>query len=204
MVPFATRYREYEHDPGSNKYRGPMNIEVALPVAERVVAVLKPHCKRIEIAGSIRRKKTEVGDIEVVYIPKMSDMYKLVSIIDKWYKKKGDAFGKYTQRLIEPEGIKLDLFRATEENWGFIFAIRTGSAEYSKHLADAWVKAGYRGEKGMLISQGKPVPVYIEFCQFRESNDHQKLYIERAGRSERKSDRARTGPIKGQSYRQVV
>jgi DNA polymerase/3'-5' exonuclease PolX len=34
------------------------------------VSLLKDNCERIEIAGSIRRQKEEVGDIELVAIPK--------------------------------------------------------------------------------------------------------------------------------------
>lgn len=37
-----------------------MKHEQALKIAEKVKALLSPHCERIEIAGSIRRKKPEV------------------------------------------------------------------------------------------------------------------------------------------------
>lgn len=47
-----------------------MKYEDAILIAERVKAELEPHCERIEIAGSIRRKKPEVKDIEIVAIPK--------------------------------------------------------------------------------------------------------------------------------------
>ena len=38
-------------------------------VAAEVVALLAPACERIEIAGSVRREKTDVGDIEIVCTP---------------------------------------------------------------------------------------------------------------------------------------
>jgi hypothetical protein len=41
--------------------------------------------------------------------------------------------GKYWRALL-PEGIKLDLFITTPENWGIIFLIRTGSADFSAAL----------------------------------------------------------------------
>lgn len=69
---------------------------------------------------------------------------------------------KYTQRIL-PEGIKLDLFFAEEGNWGFIFAIRTGSADYShKVLANGWVKRGYKSENGYLTHNGKTYDVREE------------------------------------------
>lgn len=47
-----------------------MKHSTALVIAEKIKAQLAPHCDRIEIAGSIRRKKPEVKDIEIVVIPK--------------------------------------------------------------------------------------------------------------------------------------
>jgi DNA polymerase/3'-5' exonuclease PolX len=47
-----------------------MNLHTAQPIADRVRDLLAPHCDRIEIAGSIRRQKADVGDIEIVAIPK--------------------------------------------------------------------------------------------------------------------------------------
>jgi DNA polymerase/3'-5' exonuclease PolX len=44
-----------------------------------------------------------------------------------------------------------------------IYAIRTGSADYSHHiLAKGWVKAGYNSENGMLQKKNKPIPVFEE------------------------------------------
>jgi len=39
-------------------------------VADKLAARLAPACERIEVAGSIRRGKAEVGDIELVAIPR--------------------------------------------------------------------------------------------------------------------------------------
>lgn len=131
-----------------------MILREAIVIAERIKAELSPHCDRIEIAGSIRRKKPIVKDIELVAIPKPFEVGLFSSgialVVNKWEKVKGDLPCKYTQRIL-PDGIKLDLFFADPENWGLIFAIRTGSAEYShKVLAAGWVKAGYQSRDGYL------------------------------------------------------
>ncbi len=42
----------------------------AIAVAKILVSVLQPHCERLIVAGSLRRRKQEVGDIEILYIPK--------------------------------------------------------------------------------------------------------------------------------------
>ena len=111
-----------------------MEYNKALKIAEDVKYHLSAYCERIEIAGSIRRRKPEVKDIEIVAIPKPYDVGLFASgiatVVSKWQKVKGELPCKYTQRIL-PEGIKLDLFFAEPGNWGLIYAIRTGSADYS-------------------------------------------------------------------------
>lgn len=146
----------------------------ASEIALRVLEELKPHCTRIEIAGSLRRKKNEVGDIEIVIIPLPYSTGLLESgiatVINKWEKVKGELeYGKtkYTQRIL-PEGIKLDLFIAEEGNWGSIFAIRTGSAKYShKVLANGWVRQGFKSQDGYLYRNGEKYEVREEKDLFR-------------------------------------
>jgi len=125
-----------------------MELEEAKKIADKYVKILKPYCLRIEIAGSIRREKSEVKDIEIVAIPIALKGFS--DEVNKLQKVKGEPTGKYTQRIL-PEGIKLDLFMANVKNWGLILAIRTGSAEFShKVLACGWVRAGYKSIDGML------------------------------------------------------
>lgn len=149
-----------------------MELQKALYIAQQVKAQLAPHCVRCEIAGSIRRKKSHVKDIEIVAIPKPYEVGLFASgiatVVNQWEKVKGELPCKYTQRIL-PEGIKLDLFFATPENWGLIFAIRTGSAEYShKVLASGWVAAGYKSEGGVLVNKsGQQVETREEKDLFR-------------------------------------
>jgi len=147
-----------------------MNYNEALKIANDVVEQLRPHCERIEIAGSIRRKKSVVKDIEIVAIPKPYDtgLFEsgIATIVNKWEQVKGELPCKYTQRIL-PEGIKLDLFFAQPSNWGYILAIRTGSAEYSKFLANTWVKRGYKGIDGNLTHNGNIIIVREEIDLFQ-------------------------------------
>ncbi len=141
-----------------------MEFKEAYKIAERVKKQLEPYCDRISIAGSLRREKAEVKDIEIVAIP--NDRFQLGLIVNKWMKVRGEVSGKYTQRIL-PDGIKLDLFFATKKNWGLIFAIRTGSAEYShKVLGIGWVKAGYKSKEGTLHKDNKPIEVREEIDLF--------------------------------------
>jgi len=147
----------------------------AFKIASDILERLRPHCVRIEIAGSIRRKKPTVKDIEIVAIPKPYSVglfeSGLATVVDRWEVVKGPLEyrkTKYTQRIL-PEGIKLDLFFAEEGNWGNIFAIRTGSADYSRHvLGVRWVQRGFKGEDGYLVRDG-------ERHEIREEKDLFKL-----------------------------
>ena len=148
-----------------------MKLEEANLIAHRVIAELAPHCERIEIAGSIRRRKPEVKDIEIVAIPKPYDVGLFASgiakVVNQWRKVRGELPCKYTQRIL-PEGIATDLFFATADNWGLIYAIRTGSAEFSHRvLASGWVRNGYKSVDGMLTREGFTVPCREEADLFR-------------------------------------
>jgi DNA polymerase/3'-5' exonuclease PolX len=62
-----------------------MDYLEARQLAERVCHQLTPHCDRIKICGSIRRKKQEVSDIDIVALPKsfVGQGYKLSAIKSK-------------------------------------------------------------------------------------------------------------------------
>lgn len=151
-----------------------MLLEEAKIIAQDVRRQLSPFCMRIEIAGSIRREKPEVKDIEICAIPKVEEVPDglfdkkmvvsegFVSQVNKWEKIKGEPTGKYTRRIIKP-GVELDLFLCGSGNWGLIFAIRTGSAEFShKILMAKIIDAGYLSKGGMLLKRGVPVPTRTE------------------------------------------
>ena len=156
-----------------------MNLPQAKAIANRILNELAPHCARIQIAGSIRRRKPDVGDIEIVCIPnrKQSGFFPQDTIVDpefcalveRWPAVKGKPTGKYTQRIL-PDGINLDLFIAIPQNWGLILAIRTGSAEFSHHvLATGWARNGYKSVNGMLIKNNRPIFVPEERDLFKLS-----------------------------------
>lgn len=140
-------------------------------IALEVLEQLKPYCERIEIAGSVRRKKAEVGDIEIVAIPKPFEVglfqSGIASVVNQWEKVKGELPCKYTQRIL-PSGIKLDLFIAEESNWGYVLAMRTGSADYSHRvLANGWVREGFKSDGGYLSRDGERYEVREEKDLFK-------------------------------------
>lgn len=156
----------------------------ALIIATTWVKKLQPFCDRIQIAGSIRREKSFVNDIEIVAVPKVviqSDLFagkvtmrhpgfaEVLQDQNELTVIKGNAHtGKYTQVHLDKHNIKMDVFTATAENFGLILGIRTGSADYShKVLANGWVKAGYHSVDGMLCKNDVPVEVREEVDLFK-------------------------------------
>jgi len=138
-----------------------ITLTQANSLAARIMAELASVCVRVEIAGSIRRKKSTIGDIEIVCIPKTETVCNLfgepvsttrVAFDDKLQSLVADGrFAKPTKNgekfkqfgIPAVSGLHLDLFMATPENWGLIFAIRTGCAEFSQQLVTQRSKGGF-------------------------------------------------------------
>jgi len=121
-------------------------LSEAEEIARQYLDLLAPQCARIEIAGSIRRRKTEVGDIEIVAEP--------LPIMDLFGASNGHRdltlplpaikSGQRYKQYALPEGINLDLFVVLPPaEWGVIFALRTGGAEFSRRLVTAKRHGGY-------------------------------------------------------------
>lgn len=113
-----------------------MELLQALKIAHNVKSCIGPSASRVEVAGSIRRGKPEVKDVEVVAIVHDYDrMYgdlahlgrfikpSVPDVID-WQFKPG---AKYVRMLLH-QNIKLDLFIAHPDNWGPLYMMRTGGA----------------------------------------------------------------------------
>ncbi len=140
-----------------------MKLIVAEIIAKEVHEKLHALCDRIEVAGSIRRRRADVKDIEILCIPKAECILEFTNVIHEIGPiQLGTPLRKYC-KVLHPSGIKIDLFLARKDNWGLIYAIRTGSAEFShKVLARGWVRAGFKSDNGMLTKNGRTIPVYEE------------------------------------------
>lgn len=135
----------------------------AWPVARLLEEALAPYCERIEIVGSIRRRKPDVGDIELLFIPKMEERpldllsTHLVNLADEqinqWLEagvlakrpsKTGVfAWGAKNKLAVHvPSGIPVDLFSTSAENWWVSLVIRTGSKDTNLALTNGAIARG--------------------------------------------------------------
>ena len=158
-------------------------IAKVMPIAEEIAEALRPHCERIEIAGSLRRKKTEIGDIEIVAIPKFKpptfgDPRAGWSEVDKWLdernhralsivkglkgrgsKRKYVQFNYYTSNQ---SLYTVDLFLQPDPaTWGVNFMIRTGSSDFSRMMVTDLSKGGYKPEE-FFFQDGRLWRKYID------------------------------------------
>lgn len=153
----------------STEQRLPLREAQAL--AERLVSELQDVCEKIEIAGSIRRQRPDVGDLEIVCLPKIETIYgglfgDVAEVIDRlddriaaWLeaglvrhrldKNLRKAAGKRYRRLLYHD-VPLDLFSPAPESFGAILAIRTGPAAYSHALVTPKNQYTTDGVRGLL------------------------------------------------------
>jgi len=122
-----------------------MSLGRAQLIAERFENKIEPYCKKVHIAGSTRRRCSDVGDVEVCCIAK--DEFSLGLCFPMGYE--GLTLnGSRLKRFIYPDkGIQVELYIvANEADWGRILAIRTGSRDYSHaQLAMTWNRRGWCG-----------------------------------------------------------
>lgn len=119
--------------------------------AQWLLDKLRPTCERLVFAGSIRRRCTLVGDIELLAIPKIQKraqvgtqdlfgpgraiyehvnlLWEATDAIASEYSKRGEKYRQF--RVTE---FTVDIFTAELGNWGNQLMIRTGSAEFSKSM----------------------------------------------------------------------
>jgi DNA polymerase/3'-5' exonuclease PolX len=151
-----------------------MNLDQALQLAIELRLSLEPGCQRIEIAGSVRRGKPEVKDIEIVAIPiievrEARNLFNeevgehrvnllevaLADLVDGpvWgldpkLRRNGD---RYKRLWNMPEAIAVDLFITTPAGWGGAMAIRTGPADFSQGLVTLALRQRKHVADGYLV-----------------------------------------------------
>lgn len=139
----------------------------ALPIAKRFVAFLARHCTRCVIAGSLRRQRPLVSDIEILFVPKLTtvtdfgDMFGAKielsaagiavdallkgGIIKKRPNKNSSCtWGSQNKLAIHVDsGIPVDFFATTEECFFNALVVRTGPAESNVRIASAAKRLGW-------------------------------------------------------------
>jgi DNA polymerase (family 10) len=139
----------------------------ALPIAQKFIAFLENRCHRVVIAGSLRRRKETVKDIEILFVPKTitvpdpNDMFGgrisapatdaaiaallETRIIAKRPNVKGNfTWGPENKLAVHIDtGIAVDFFATDEDRfWNALF-VRTGPADLNKEVASRALARGW-------------------------------------------------------------
>ena len=132
-----------------------MELLIAELIAEEVVKMLLPHCERIAVAGSIRRCRPVVNDVDLVLIP--NDRNAIAGVLGKLGRV--ERSGMQQARVEMPvrmmrkpgEGITevfqgaigVDVYYATPDNFATLLLIRTGSKGNNIRLCTLARKRGW-------------------------------------------------------------
>lgn len=153
----------------------------AMAVAQQILAILAPACARHIVAGSLRRRKPTVGDIEILYIPRTetfpdpTDLWATMQvdhadeaiaqlerdgILERRKNVNGsEMFGpknKLMRHVVS--GIPVDLFSADTRNWHNYLVCRTGPAQSNTRIATAAQAKGWKWNPyGAGFSRGGPL-----------------------------------------------
>lgn len=140
----------------------------ALAVAKEWCDLFRPATlpDRLMVCGSLRRRKSEVGDVEIVYVPRIhaeqnpNDLFSQITVSEPdTLLETALRQGKLTKRLAVTgrvsswgaenkhavhvaSGIPIDFFATTESDWWVTVVIRTGSKDMNLRLTTGAQKLG--------------------------------------------------------------
>jgi DNA polymerase/3'-5' exonuclease PolX len=151
-----------------------MDITEAKYLAYTIRKELEHYFTRLEVAGSIRRNKPEVKDIELIGVPKLEhhlnllgEKFAIRSLIDEYdWSDLGKPIknGSRYKQIETKYGINLDLFIIfPPSEWGVQFVIRTGPASFSRRVVTQRHKGGLlpsdcKVKDGAVYRYGELVP----------------------------------------------
>ncbi len=115
--------------------KGRMNLGMAFPVAKRIVEALRERTgsKKIEWAGSLRRMKENIGDIDLLATG--PDHQKIIHAFTHLPEvKEVLASGETKASIIVEGGLQIDLRVVEEDSYGAALQYFTGSKAHNVHL----------------------------------------------------------------------
>lgn len=161
--------------------KDPRPYAEVLPIAQELERKLLESgaCQRTLIAGSLRRQKPVVGDIELVVMPVFTQLVdpmfgmptgKAVSELDVrlagWgvvLRSNGPKFKQF-----DWNGMPVDLFvQLDTSTWGMNATLRTGSAAFSEWLMTMLKRRGYTMSEARVWKDGTPLETETELDMFR-------------------------------------
>ncbi|MFH1584178.1 MAG: DNA polymerase/3'-5' exonuclease PolX [Actinomycetota bacterium] len=122
-----------------------MNLGIALPIANEIVNQLSklPEVKRISTAGSIRRRKETIGDIDILTTSSNSKKV-MNTFINLPQVKRVLVSGETKSSIVTFDGIHVDLRVVKPESYGSALAYFTGSKAHNIRIREIAMKNGLK------------------------------------------------------------
>lgn len=159
-----------------------MQLSDAERYAREVCEAISPFVSRVEVVGSIRRRRSEVNDVDLIAIP---HIFSSEASDDEAWRQIPSALFKNLRASIVKRGMELvtvlvpdkskakdertpfaglhgmvqvDIYRAREETWGVLELIRTGSKEHNVKLcAHAMINHMMLSASRGVVKDGKVI-----------------------------------------------
>lgn len=167
--------------PEKKKWPAPLAKRVALGIMSPLAQVCEPG--RLCVAGSMRRGKDEVGDIEILYVSRIGQVQKpgemfesqgsladmLIDDLRRGGKldKRQNINGQFTWgaqnklAIHKATDLPVDFFSTTEENWFVSLVIRTGPKDFNIGLIQNAKRRGLQLHAyGAYTEIGTGLPIY--------------------------------------------
>jgi DNA polymerase/3'-5' exonuclease PolX len=142
-------------------------VAEAMVVALELQELLAPLCERVEIAGSIRRRRPLVGDVELLFIPRTGERSaglfdtETVSLAEELLNgmvadgrlaKRPSVTGAFTWGpenklgIHVASGIPVDFFSTSPDRWWNALVVRTGGKQNNLAITTTAQRQGWRFE----------------------------------------------------------
>ena len=129
-----------------------MQLTQAEKLAEQFIQEIADYCEKIKVVGSIRRRKTECRDVDLVLLAKQEQLWNFTLKLKKISKINVD--GKQVKRVVYKDE-QFDLYFATPETWGALILIRTGSMSHNIKLSTIALRKGMKLTHHGLTKNGE-------------------------------------------------
>ena len=133
-----------------------MELTEAREIAEELKSLLESACEKIVIAGSIRRQKPFVGDVELLCVPTYDNGVDQLDreigglvvqrVLGFRRNKLGSrVYGPKNKLMLHlPSGIGVDIFSTNEDCWPVSLVVRTGGKQTNIRICMAAQARGYK------------------------------------------------------------
>ncbi len=124
-------------------------------VAAGLLAELAGVCERVEVVGSTRRGKETVGDLEVMFCPRLAEGVNHATAALERLEREGvlerrtahgvECYGRRNKFVVHvASGLPVDLFQVPRAGWFSSMVSRTGSRRFCIRVAEAAEREGLK------------------------------------------------------------